>query len=243
MPFIWCLGYVLLHYFHRLRLPPPSRKRGVRLHKSSTSTDMSGGVISSILGPALGGALAEPCLSYPGIFARGTIFDIFPYLLPNLICALVVICGVMVGVLFLEETHEEKRHRRDVGLDAGRWIVQKLSMMKSALTFSRNSPHPRGHKSSDEDFEEGQSLMSELDQPAGSRSTEGSPGSPGPPKPQSRVYSVDTVAAANAAQSLLPSSQEGSSSPRVRREEQKSGVERAFTKQVVLLIIGYGLLA
>ena len=188
----------------------------------------------------MGGALAEPCLSYPGFFARGTIFDIFPYLLPNLICALVVICGVIVGVLFLEETHEEKRHRRDVGLEAGRWIVQQMSRIKYVIDFGQISPHRRGTKSSDEDFEERRSLMSELDQPPGYRSTEGSPG---PPKSQSRVCSVDAVAAANAAQSLIPSSREGSRSPRVRRQKQKPGVGRAFTKQVVLLIIGYGLLA
>src|SRR5580700_6666036 len=73
----------------------------------------------SILGPSLGGALAQPCISYPGIFPPGSIFERFPYLLPNLVCTVIVSCGVVIGVLFLEETHSEKKYRRDVGIEAG----------------------------------------------------------------------------------------------------------------------------
>ena len=63
----------------------------------------------SILGPALGGALAQPCDSYPTLFARGSIFDRFPFLLPNLVCAIILAFGVLIGILFLEETHERYR--------------------------------------------------------------------------------------------------------------------------------------
>lgn len=82
--------------------------------------------LGSILGPTLGGALAEPCLSYPSIFSRGTIFDRFPYLLPNLICTLILIVGVAIGMLFLEETHALKKGRRDVGLEIGDWLLRSM---------------------------------------------------------------------------------------------------------------------
>lgn len=83
--------------------------------------------LGSIIGPALGGALAQPCENYPWLFSRGTLFDRFPFLLPNLVCLVVLGCGIVVGTLFLEETHAEKKHRRDPGLELGRWLVSKCS--------------------------------------------------------------------------------------------------------------------
>ena len=77
----------------------------------------------SILGPFVGGALARPCFSYPDLFPPGTIFEQFPFLLPNLACTSVVVLGVLVGFLFLEETHHEKKYERDVGLEMGKLIV------------------------------------------------------------------------------------------------------------------------
>ncbi|KAJ5711936.1 hypothetical protein N7488_006092 [Penicillium malachiteum] len=78
--------------------------------------------LGSIIGPAMGGALAQPCDNYPGLFQRNTLFDRFPFLLPNLVCIVVLICGIIVGFLFLEETHPEKKHRRDYGRELGHWL-------------------------------------------------------------------------------------------------------------------------
>lgn len=83
--------------------------------------------LGSIIGPALGGALAQPCLNYPRLFLRGTIFDRFPFLLPNLVCVTFLILGITIGFLFLEETHAQKRHRRDPGLECGKWLLSKFS--------------------------------------------------------------------------------------------------------------------
>lgn len=77
----------------------------------------------SIIGAGLGGTLADPVRNYPAYFERGTIFDKFPYLLPNIICCVVVLISLTIGILFLEETHEEKKYRRDVGLEIGDWIL------------------------------------------------------------------------------------------------------------------------
>jgi len=77
----------------------------------------------SIIGAGLGGTLADPVRNYPAYFETNTIFDKFPYLLPNIICCFVVLISLTIGFLFLEETHEEKKYRRDVGLEIGDWIL------------------------------------------------------------------------------------------------------------------------
>jgi hypothetical protein len=33
---------------------------------------------------------------------------------------------LVVGILFLEETHEDKRDRRDLGVETGNWILGRL---------------------------------------------------------------------------------------------------------------------
>ncbi|PHH68822.1 hypothetical protein CDD80_7212 [Ophiocordyceps camponoti-rufipedis] len=79
--------------------------------------------IGSIIGPIIGGALARPCISYPDLFPRGTIWDRFPYLLPNLFSAAAVLVGVVIGILFLDETHADKKLQRDHGRELGRRLV------------------------------------------------------------------------------------------------------------------------
>ena len=34
--------------------------------------------------------------------------------------------GVVVGFLFLEESHEDKKDRRDLGLELGNWILKRI---------------------------------------------------------------------------------------------------------------------
>ncbi|KAI9685495.1 MAG: hypothetical protein M1822_004353 [Bathelium mastoideum] len=82
--------------------------------------------LGSIIGSGLGGTLADPVRNYPTTFHSGSIFARFPYLLPNIVCAGVVVVSLVVGILFLEETHEDKKHRRDPGLACGRWILATL---------------------------------------------------------------------------------------------------------------------
>ncbi|KAI9042152.1 MFS transporter [Aspergillus affinis] len=90
--------------------------------------------LGSIIGPAMGGALAQPCDNYPWLFQRGTIFDSFPFLLPNVVCVVILVFGVVVGLLFLEETHPEKKYRRDPGLELGHWLVGKCSGSRVQLS-------------------------------------------------------------------------------------------------------------
>ncbi|EFJ26462.1 hypothetical protein SELMODRAFT_441865 [Selaginella moellendorffii] len=55
-----------------------------------------------VLGPAIGGFLAEPALKYPELF-QGSLFDRYPYLLPPL-CVTVFALLVLVACHFLPET-------------------------------------------------------------------------------------------------------------------------------------------
>lgn len=158
--------------------------------------------------------MARPVLGYPTIFAEGTIWDRFPYLLPNLVCTVIVSCGVVVGILFLEETHAEKKFRHDPGLAAGKWILSKF-------TRCANLKAPRSEKVIDET-----SSLLDDEQPPGYRSSEGSPNLPSTPSPEPQE-SFDLNAS--------------SSSHIVTRS--KPAATKAFTRQVVLNIVGYGILA
>lgn len=162
----------------------------------------------------LGGALARPVLSYPSIFAENSLWDRFPYLLPNLVCTVIVTCGVVVGILFLEETHEEKKFRRDPGLEAGKWILRKLG----------RAPEPKPSTSEKaSNVEEVVSLLSEDEQPPGYCTNEGSPNLPSTPsaEPQEPLDFNISFAA----------------------KPSKPAATKAFTRQVVLNIVGYGILA
>lgn len=83
-----------------------------------------------MIGPAIGGALARPCKFYPSIFLPGSIWDRYPYLLPNLFSACAVFIGLIAGIFFLEETHPVKKHEVDRGIILGQKILAKLSWKK-----------------------------------------------------------------------------------------------------------------
>ncbi|KKZ63824.1 hypothetical protein EMCG_01929 [[Emmonsia] crescens] len=63
--------------------------------------------IGTIIGPAIGGYFAKPADSFPSVFPHSGIFGIFPYLLPNIICAVLQLMSIIAGYLFLEETHPD----------------------------------------------------------------------------------------------------------------------------------------
>ena len=60
------------------------------------------------------------------MFLRGLLFNTYPFPLPNLVCAGILIFGIIIRILFLEETHNEKKHRKDVGLEYGSWRLGRL---------------------------------------------------------------------------------------------------------------------
>lgn len=131
-------------------------------------------------------------------------------------CTLIVACGVVIGILFLEETHAEKKHRRDIGLEMGKWIIGK---------FCRGSEMKPSRCEKVTDLDDVLSLLDE-DQPPGYRTTEGSPNllSSPSPSPEPHISSLDLN------DTSIPM-------------RSKPAATRAFTRQVVLNIVGYGILA
>ena len=63
--------------------------------------------IGTIIGPAIGGTFSDPHASFPELVPRGSLFDRFPYLLPNLLCALLLLVSIVLGYFLLEETHPD----------------------------------------------------------------------------------------------------------------------------------------
>ncbi|KAH8730819.1 major facilitator superfamily domain-containing protein [Phaeosphaeriaceae sp. PMI808] len=91
--------------------------------------------LGTIVGGFLGGVLARPALAWPHLF-QGTLFETYPYLLPNLFCTAVVLFGLTIGILFLEETHEDRKYDLDYGLEAGKWLVGKIFSRDAYALFS-----------------------------------------------------------------------------------------------------------
>ncbi|KJF60975.1 MFS transporter, variant [Coccidioides immitis RS] len=67
--------------------------------------------IGTIVGPAIGGACSKPAETFPSIFPRSGLFGIFPYLLPNVICSVLLLISIIAGYLFLHETHPDMQTR------------------------------------------------------------------------------------------------------------------------------------
>ncbi|PVH69925.1 MFS multidrug transporter-like protein [Cadophora sp. DSE1049] len=169
--------------------------------------------LGSIVGSILGGALARPVLEYPYLFAERTIWERFPYLLPNLLCTVIASFGVAIGILFLEETHAEKRLRDDPGLAAGKWILNKFTLCAN-LKASRSETIAG--------LDEALPLLGD-EQPPGYRTPKGSPDlhSTPLPKPQ-KALDLN-------AWHITPKS--------------KPTATKVFGKLVVLNIVGYSILA
>ncbi|EXJ67825.1 uncharacterized protein A1O5_09171 [Cladophialophora psammophila CBS 110553] len=119
--------------------------------------------IGSIIGPSIGGALAMPCdtLGFP----RGGLFDKFPFLLPNLVCVAVLLCGITVGILFLEETHAEKKGRPDFGRELAKTLFKRC----------RTEKHPSQHGETGFAIGDQMDFFDHDDPPPGYQSTENSP--------------------------------------------------------------------
>ncbi|KYK54471.1 hypothetical protein DCS_06429 [Drechmeria coniospora] len=87
--------------------------------------------VAGILGPVMGGILADPAKTLPGLFGADAVLGYkwihdYPFALPSLInCALLTIVTALV-FLFLRETSEERRGKFDYGLHLGNRIKQAV---------------------------------------------------------------------------------------------------------------------
>ena len=90
--------------------------------------------IGSIFGPGFGGALANPAARHPEVFGKIKFFKTFPFALPNLVAGLFFLVGLSAGILYLKETLETKRYRRDYGRELGKLLQ---------LSFVRRPKQPK----------------------------------------------------------------------------------------------------
>ena len=67
--------------------------------------------IGTIIGPAIGGYFADPSENFPNTFSKEGLFGQFPYLLPNLLCAGLLLISILAGYFLLEETHPDMQPR------------------------------------------------------------------------------------------------------------------------------------
>ncbi|KAI1148549.1 major facilitator superfamily domain-containing protein [Nemania diffusa] len=67
--------------------------------------------MGTIIGPAIGGIFATPHETWPGLFTQYSWFTAFPYLLPNVICAALLLVSILLGWFLLEETHPDMQPR------------------------------------------------------------------------------------------------------------------------------------
>lgn len=179
--------------------------------KSGASSKINFGS-RSIVGSGLGGTLAEPVKNYPTYFAPDSLFDKYPYLLPNLVCATVVVFGLLIGILFLEETHEDKKNKRDRGLEIGRRIIQLLNP-------KRENGYLGAHL---EYLEETQLFLRDEN--------------------HATDFVMDGSTPANLA--ATDAFETHSNCTKCTNEPKRaSSIWQAFTMQMLLLIIGYGILA
>ena len=103
--------------------------------------------IGSIFGPAFGGALVYPVRRLPNLFGNVKLLERFPFALPNLCISLLFLIGIVFGFLFLKESHEDMKDRKDYGRMLG-------SSLTRSCTKRGNMPKATSWRTQDQDEEE-----------------------------------------------------------------------------------------
>lgn len=88
-----------------------------------------------VIGPILGGFLADPISSFPNVFGPGSYLGgkdgvgwmtSFPYALPNIVSSMFIMSSALCVIFGLDETHLALRSKPDYGRKLGRWIWRNI---------------------------------------------------------------------------------------------------------------------
>jgi MFS family permease len=91
--------------------------------------------VGTIIGPMIGGLFADPAVTYPDLFPPGSLFERFPYLLPNLMCAALLLISIILGYFLLEETHPDMQPR--VLLPDDTFLSENTPLMETSDAMKR----------------------------------------------------------------------------------------------------------
>lgn len=112
----------------------------------------------NLIGPVLGGILADPGALYPSVFSPKSPLARHRFLLPNLIVALLQAISWIMAFLFLPETHPKMSTASDVGLRTGRALKESLQpgskLAPEARVRPSNPEQPRELDNIDADGED-----------------------------------------------------------------------------------------
>ncbi|ETN38897.1 uncharacterized protein HMPREF1541_06939 [Cyphellophora europaea CBS 101466] len=113
--------------------------------------------VGVIIGPILGGFLADPVQSFPSTFGPGSSLGgkdgvswmkSYPYALPNLVSGIFIFCSALGVIFFLEETHEALRHKPDWGRKTAKFIARHVFRSRTEDGDYRYAPL-HGHSTSE----------------------------------------------------------------------------------------------
>lgn len=116
------------------------RKEYHALGISAVSTSWG---IGLVIGPAIGGYLAQPAEKYPGIFSKESLFGRFPYLLPCLMISLFALVATVISFWLPETLHKHnKRNKGQSDLhDVAAGTTNCLNLSESMTHSERSIPN------------------------------------------------------------------------------------------------------
>ncbi|XP_028228684.1 protein ZINC INDUCED FACILITATOR-LIKE 1-like isoform X4 [Glycine soja] len=108
------------------------------------STVVAAWGVGLVIGPALGGYLAQPVLKYPHIFPKGSFWDRFPYFLPCFIISAFAFASAIACIWLPETLHNHKdsiESTKNVeALEVGSSEADKDRMIQRDKSIFRNWP-------------------------------------------------------------------------------------------------------